>query len=161
MDRGGESRMSRYESERDAKEYLVGEIVGEANREGTPLTEVERKMLYFSESGWTLPDMMEVNEEFERDHVNDVYERKISGLVRKITRRLEARSEEERVAWDEAVQKLRQADHYLLVLIDSDLMSATGTARPPGDFLKLVLTALVCSFGLVILFGLYEYFFPK
>ena len=52
---------------RAAKEYLAGKIAEQAEREGSPLTEVERKMLYFSETDWTLPDMLKVSEEFEGD----------------------------------------------------------------------------------------------
>ena len=42
---------------RSAKEFIVQCIVDEAQREGVPLTETERKMLYFSETHWTLPDI--------------------------------------------------------------------------------------------------------
>jgi hypothetical protein len=153
--------MSRFESEREAKEYLVGRIVGEAEREGVSLTEVERKMLYFTESGWTLPDMMEVNAAFERDCDNDTYERKIVGLAQNIEKRNNAEGGEAQAAWNDAVQKLQEGDHYLLVLIDSQIVSAGGAVRPPGDILKLVLTAIACSFGLLILFGLYAHFFLK
>ncbi|HEX3353709.1 MAG TPA: hypothetical protein VHS34_12870 [Terriglobales bacterium] len=34
---------------REAKEFLISEIVAEAQRENAPLSEVERKMLYFTE----------------------------------------------------------------------------------------------------------------
>jgi len=47
--------MKAFHSGREAKEFLIGELVGEAQRENMPLSEVERKMLYFTESGWTLP----------------------------------------------------------------------------------------------------------
>jgi len=60
---------------RAAKEYLAGKITEQAVREGAPLTEVERKMLYFSETGWTLPGIMAVSEEFDRDCDQDEYER--------------------------------------------------------------------------------------
>ena len=47
--------MESFAQTRTAKEFLVHCIVDEAQREGTPLTEVERKMLYFSETHWSLP----------------------------------------------------------------------------------------------------------
>ena len=37
-------------SVREAKEFLASQIAEEAQREGTPLCEIERKMLYFSEA---------------------------------------------------------------------------------------------------------------
>jgi len=153
--------MARYKTEKDAKEYLVGRIAVEAEREGMPLTEVERKMLYFTETGWTLPNMLEVNAEFERDYDNDEYEKKIAGLAQRIRQKNKDEGEEAEAAWNEAVEKLNEGDHYLLVLIDPKLVSPLGNKRPPGDFLKLVLTALACSFGLLILFALYAYFFLK
>ena len=76
--------MARFETERAAKEYLIERIVAEAKRGGVPLTEVERKMLYFTESGWTLPNILEVNAAFERDYDDDEYERKIAELARRI-----------------------------------------------------------------------------
>jgi hypothetical protein len=46
--------MSRSSTERPAKEFLIEEVVREASHEGVPLCEIERRMLFFSESGWTL-----------------------------------------------------------------------------------------------------------
>jgi len=45
--------MSRFASTQDAKEFLVGQLVLQAQRDEISLTEVERKMLYFSETDWT------------------------------------------------------------------------------------------------------------
>ena len=146
--------MTEFRTEREAKEYLAGRIVEEARREGAPLTEVERKMLYFTESGWTLPDMMAVSEEFERDYDPDEYEQKIGGLAAKIQARDAAESEKDQTAWDDAVVKLSDRDHYLLVLINTAnseeptpmspwLPAFSGAAkRPPGDILRLILAAL-------------------
>ena len=54
--------MRTFNSGREAKEYLIAQIVLEAEREGMPLSETERKMMYFTETAWTLPDIWEVNE---------------------------------------------------------------------------------------------------
>ena len=80
-------------TERQAKEYLTERIVSEARREAFPLSEVERKMLYFTESGWTLPNILEVNAEFERDYDNEEYEQKIAGLVREIEKQTKLQPE--------------------------------------------------------------------
>jgi hypothetical protein len=42
--------MSRFESSRDAREFVVARIVEEAERDGLPLSDVERKMLTCSET---------------------------------------------------------------------------------------------------------------
>jgi hypothetical protein len=47
-------------SAREAKEFLASQIAEEAQREQVPFSEIERKMLHFSETGWTLPDIMDV-----------------------------------------------------------------------------------------------------
>ena len=75
--------MTAFHSGREAKEFLISKIVAEADSENVPLSEVERKMLYFTESGWTLPDIMKVNEDFDREYDQDEYEHKITKLVTK------------------------------------------------------------------------------
>ncbi len=116
---------------------MVDRIVTQAQRDGVSLSDVERKILYFSETAWTLPDMAEVNEEFDSSYDQGGFERKIAGIVRNIQRApMPGKGEEP--SWDKALRALRSEDHYLLVLIDS-----AGTVRPRGDFIKLALTALV------------------
>lgn len=131
-----------FHTERDAKEYLIQRIEAEAKSEGVPLSEVERKMLYFTETGWTLPDIMEVNAEFERDYDNDEYEQKVLNLAQAIERHNKGKGGADQATWDDAVVKLSEGDHYLLVLINPRLVGKPSTKRPPGDLLKLVLTAV-------------------
>jgi len=87
--------------------------------EGIPLSDVERKMLYFSETGWTLPDIDEVSEVFDRDYDMELYEQKIGALTRNFCTKARKDNRDEFEAWKEAVRILRQEDHYLLVLIDA------------------------------------------
>jgi hypothetical protein len=79
--------MSGFPTAREAEEFLVSGIVAEAQRENVPLSEVERKMLYFSETGCTLPDMMEINDAFDRDYDQDIYEKKVAHLIRNAAKR--------------------------------------------------------------------------
>jgi hypothetical protein len=69
--------MQTFTSAREAKEFLINRIVEEARQESLPLSETERKMLYFSETASTLPDMEAVNADFDRQHDQDEYEQKI------------------------------------------------------------------------------------
>ena len=153
--------MTEFKTEREAKEYLAARIVEEARREAAPLTEVEWKMLYFTESGWTLPDMMAIGKEFDRDYDQDEYEQKIGGLAAKIQARDAAESEPDQTAWDDAVVKLSDGDHYLLVLINPAppiavpaspwLPVLSGPApKPRGDTVRLILAAVV-GCGLLLL----------
>jgi hypothetical protein len=146
---------------RDAKDYLAGRIVAEAKREGNPLSEVERKMLYFSETDWTLPGMLEINAEFERDYDGNEYECKIAGLIRNIEAR-DADDEQEQRTWDQAVEKLSEGDNYLSIMLSPSFTPEGETVRPPHDRLKLWLTAFGIVFGTFVFGGLLNWAFgPK
>ncbi len=128
--------MKAFHSAREAKEALVSIIVAEAQRENIPLSDVERKMLYFTESGWTLRGIMQVKEDFDRDYDQDEYERKIAKLVRKADRRISKESREDYERWWAAIRFLQREDHYISVMI------RLAGLRPRGDQLRLFLTAL-------------------
>lgn len=131
---------------REAKDYLAGRIEAEAKREGNPLTEVERKMLYFSETDWTLPGMLEINAEFEREYDGSEYERRIAGLIRNIEAR-HAEDEQEMNTWEQAVEKLSEGDNYLSIMLNPSFTPEGESLRPPHDRLKLWLTAFAVVFG--------------
>jgi hypothetical protein len=125
---------------REAKEFLIDRILAQAAGSGVSLSEVERKMLYFSETAWTLLDMSEVSAEFDRDYDQDDYEKKIGAIVRSLEDEL-AQSPAASADWDAAVQVLSSEDHYLIVLIGAANDSEKIRKRPPGDFAWLILTA--------------------
>jgi hypothetical protein len=124
-----------FATARDAKEFLVARIVSEAAREGVPLSETERKMLYFSETAWTLPDMMEVNDAFDREYDQAEYEEKIGALARNFRDWAMETEPSELEAWDEAVRALSAEDHYLLVLLNAKKRSKDSRLV---DRLKLI-----------------------
>jgi hypothetical protein len=134
---------------REAKEFLVSRIIAEARRENVPLSDVETKMLYFSETGWTLPDMAAANEAFDRDYEQEAYEGKIATLIRNLYANARTNNREELDSWNGAVRTIATEDHYLLVLIDR----AKAAGRPRGDLLKLI------GVGLAILCVLLAVFF--
>ena len=149
--------MHRFATDRQALDYLAGRIAAEAKRENIPLSDIERKMLYFSETGWTLPDMAKVSASFDQNYNQDEYERKIAGLIAGITADHHGHDEEEEEKWDAAVIKLSEGDHYIQVLLNVASPARTGplaahgfiptfdapTTRPPHDRLKLWLTAVL------------------
>ena len=157
--------VSRFKTIKEAKDFLADTIASEAEREGVPLSDVERKMLYFSETGSSLPDILAVNEEFERDYEEDDYEHKIAGLVRKIEARNGTSETEIAEAWHQAFLMLSEGDHYLTVLanIASENPNSqihghgfiptfdTPAVRPPHDWLKLWATAFLVLIGGLVL----------
>ena len=128
--------MKAFHSGREAKEFLISQIVEESQRENVPLSEVERKMLYFTESGWTLPDIMQVNEDFDREYDQAKYERKIAKLVTQADKRIRKGSREDYDRWWVAIRFLQREDHYVSVMI------RMAGLRPRGDQLRLFATAL-------------------
>jgi hypothetical protein len=128
--------MKAFHSGREAKEFLITELVAEAQRENVPLSEVERKMLYFTESGWTLPDIMKVSEDFDREYDQAKYEQKIAKLVTKADRRIRNGSREDYDRWWAAIRFLQREDHYISVMI------RLADLRPRGDQLRLFAAGL-------------------
>ena len=143
----------RFRTIREAKDYLAGRIALEAGREGAPLTVVERKMLYFTETAETLRGISEINAEFDRDYDSKEYERKITGLIRNIEAHDAGDAEEQRT-WEQAVDKLAEGDNYLSIMLDPSLTPVGETVRPPHDRLNLWLTALGIVFTLIVI-GIY------
>lgn len=138
-----------FASARDAKEFLITQIVDEARREGVPLTDVERGMLYFSETCSAPHNIISIADRFEREYDEEQYERKIASLICSARRRLRREHADQAQAWSSAVRILRREDHYLSVLISE--------ARDPRawwvDRLKLLGTALlVLAVGLPLMF---------
>jgi hypothetical protein len=135
--------MQTFSTDREAKEFLISRIVAQAQREGVSLSEIERKMLYFSETGWTLPDMMEVDEAFDREYDDAEYELKVGKLSDNFLAEVRSNDPDELNAWNEAVRTLREEDPYLLVLIGAGEESAPGSNR---DLLKGIGIGVVITF---------------
>jgi hypothetical protein len=139
-------RSNPFKTTREAKDCLAARIVEQAERDGHPLTEIERKILYFTETGWTLPDMKTASTEFDRDYDQDEYERKIGRLVGEILVRDAGRDEQAQQTWDMAVEKLSEGDHYLTLLID-----AGEPDRKPTNFWIRVLAIALLGFAITAL----------
>jgi hypothetical protein len=106
----------------EAKEFFVAKIVEQAQREGTSFSELERKMLYFTETGSDAkPEYMEVIAQFSEQYDDSKYEQKVGGLLKRAfetdlkqaTDRTEAQD-----TWRSAFELLRTEDHYILVMIE-------------------------------------------
>jgi len=119
----------------EAKKFLISRIVEEARRGHHPLSEVEEKMLYFSETYPTLPDMAEVAQKFEQEYDDAKFEEKISRISRRAFQRDRRESPDIARRWREAIKVLKKEDHYILVMLN--------VPRSAGDILRLVVTALL------------------
>jgi hypothetical protein len=131
-----------------AKEFLISRVVQQAGLERAMLSEVERKMLYFTEVHPSLPDIHEVNAEFERDYDADEYEAKIAGLLRNARNRDRNESAAKEQEWEEALDALKKEDHYLLVMVRQAFSGASPTT---GSRLRDFAIYSAVGIGLVLI----------
>jgi hypothetical protein len=134
-----------FATSHDAKEFLVARIITESQREGVLRSEVESKMLYFSEAASTLPEIAEANDAFDREYNQAEYEHKIGTLIRNWRATARAENREEFDAWNEAVRTIRREDHYLLILI----AAAESSGMPAGRPMKLLAIALIVACAII------------
>jgi hypothetical protein len=123
---------------REAKDFLVAETAEQAAQEGVPLSDLEKRMMYFTESGYVPEDPIKLNDEFEAEYDSDEYEAKISRLLHHAYKRLRKENDAVRKNWDLAIKCLRRGDHYLLVMWDL----ASSGEKSPGYSLKLFASSL-------------------
>jgi hypothetical protein len=128
----GKSTQTRFHSAREAKAFLASQIFEQAQRDHVQLSIVEQKMLYFSETDWTLPDMSTISQEFDRAYDQDQYEEKVTTLVRHAYKRALKGPRDDYENWWSAIRRLRSEDHYVLVMI------RLAGLRPRWDQLKLL-----------------------
>lgn len=66
---------------REAKDFLIQHTAEQASLEGVPLSDLEKRMMYFTESGYVPEDPIKLNDEFEADYNTAEYEAKIARLT--------------------------------------------------------------------------------
>lgn len=101
---------------REAKDFLVTQTAEQAALEGVPLSDLEKRMMYFTEGKDAPEDPTALNDEFEAQYDTTKYEKKISRLMRHACTRVKTENSEKALLWNKAVRTLRRGDHYILVL---------------------------------------------
>lgn len=100
-----------------AKQFFISKVIEEAEFDRVSLSEIEKKMLYFTEVHPSLPDIYLVNAEFERDYDSDEYEAKIARLLKNARDRDRHSSPNREQDWKDALDALKKEDHYILVML--------------------------------------------
>jgi hypothetical protein len=101
---------------KEAKDFLADQAAQQAALDHTPLSDLERRMMYFTESDPTsCGDPVSLNEEFEEKYDTAEYEAKMSRLLHRAHKRLKAENPGGKLQWDEAISTLEKGDHYVLV----------------------------------------------
>jgi hypothetical protein len=122
---------------REAKDFLVNETAEQASRDGVALSDLEKRMMYFTESDHSSESPVELNGEFEAQYDSSEYEAKIGKLLRRAESRLKREKPVRARRFSEALRCLAKGDHYLSVLWED-----APRERPPHDQVKLLVAGL-------------------
>ncbi|HEV1994868.1 MAG TPA: hypothetical protein VGR03_11085 [Candidatus Acidoferrum sp.] len=139
---------------REAKDFLVKQAVEQARVEDVPLSDLERRMMYFTEGPDAVEDPVSLNEEFEKQYDTTQYEAKLTKLLANAHKRLKTESPISISEWDKAIETLQEGDHYLLVL------SGTGSLGriPLRSLLTLAARLAVLIFAASVVWIGLKYF---
>ncbi|MGH9829066.1 MAG: hypothetical protein ACREDR_38090 [Blastocatellia bacterium] len=141
---------SEHQAAHQAKEFLISRVLQEAAVESISISEIERKMLYFSEQQQEPDDLFEVNAQFDEQYNAQEYEAKIAGLIKRAYERDKGSSDQLAQQWLDQIRALQREDHYILVMVSQ------AKIRLPGDGARLVAStaALAAILGAAIFISL-------
>jgi len=140
--------------ELEAKDFLVQQATEQAAIQNIPLSDLEKRMMYFTETGEMRENAAELHDAFEAEYDAAGYEAKISKVMHYAHERIKREHPEAARQWNEAICQLSRGDHYLLILCKEGfgLAQASSQERPPYDSLKLLGTAILVV-AAMFLFG--------
>lgn len=122
---------------KDAKNFLVEQAAQQSALDRTPLSDLERRMMYFTESDpASCGDPVSLNEEFEEKHDTAEYEAKMSRLLHRAYKRLKAENLGGKFQWDEAISTLEKGDHYVVLLVGQRLPMDARKDDPGSKVVK-------------------------
>ncbi len=97
-----------------AKQLLISKVLRQADSEGVSLSDLEKRMLNFSEGSVSAAGIQAV-ENFDSEYDTDAYEAKIARLLR-LAYEHDAKLGREH-EWQDALRALRSEDWYILVMV--------------------------------------------
>ena len=109
--------VSEFATQTEAKRFFVQQIVDQASRDGTVLSDPERYMLSWSESDPDFTIDQKLSAVFEQDTSDAEFEDKVADLIKRAYEQNSSLKDRYR----SARAKLAEGDHYLLVMIDRAL----------------------------------------
>jgi len=123
-----------FETQAEAKQFLVQKVLQQAEFEGIPMSQAERRMLEWSESDpdfdLSPEDADALVDELASEIPDDLYEFKIGGLLARSYERDVAAEGSLKGRWTAAYLKLNEGDHYISVMLDQALGRALVKKRP-------------------------------
>jgi len=132
----------------EAKNFLVQQTAQQAQLENTPLSDLEKRMMYIREEERGDEELTPFEAEFYARYDHDQYERKISQLLNHARKRYKRETPDGAQFWDESIRTLSQGDHYLLDLWDKsharmNYLKDRAKLLSVGLFLLLTLLLLI------------------
>ena len=129
----------------EAKNFLVEQTAEQAALENVPLSDLEKRMMYFTETGECPEDPIALNDAFEAEYDTTTYEKKISRLMARAYRRIKRDNPKKLRLWNDAFGVLGKGDHYVLLFWRQNALR-----KSPRMWRTYVLAALaVVSFYLL------------
>jgi|SRR5579872_7276521 len=123
--------MNQAMNAKEAKDFLVQQTAEQAVLENVPLSDLEKRMMYFVENDpLSCSNPLELNSEFEAQYDTREYEAKIGGLLQRAHKRLKAEGTGKVRYWDDAIRTLCKGDHYLPVLLPKRPSGEDGWRSP-------------------------------
>ena len=129
---------------KEAKDFLASEVAQQAALDNVLLSDIERRMLYFTESDeTTCEDPFSLNDAFE-SQVSDTaqYEAKLSRLFDHAHKRLKKSDPAKQKLWEDAIRTLRMGDHYILMMCDSK-RSSIASERTSAAGQRVITTGMI------------------
>ena len=136
----------------EAKDFLADQAAQQAALDRIPLSDLEARMMYFTESDPdSCRDPISLNEEFEGKYNTVEYEAKMSRLLCRAYKRLKAENVGGKLQWDEAISTLEKGDHYVLVLWGQQSPIDTRKNDPGSRVVKFggMFVRRMFSFGII------------
>jgi hypothetical protein len=143
---------------REAKDFLVQQTAVQAQLENVPLSDLEKRMMYFTETQETEGESEPEDTDEGIEDMNYDYEAKISSLLHHAYSRLKRQKSADRELWDEAIKTLAQGDHYLLVLWRHTPYQKLSSHLFSPSFWKLFALALLVLIAIMIGFVAYLFY---
>jgi hypothetical protein len=118
---------------KQAKDFLADQAAQQAALDRTPFSDLEKRMMYFSESDpASCDEPVTLNDEFEEKYDTAEYEAKMSRLLSRAYKRLKTENLGGKLQWDDAIATLEKGDHYVLLLL-GQTSSANDRTEDPGS----------------------------
>jgi hypothetical protein len=139
-----------FSSQMAAKQFLASKIVFEANLQGMPLSGGEQKLLLFSEQDPESPTDIPVE---LLEGIDYEFEKKITSLLKAAYERDRVNPQELK-QYQDAVQKLKGSDHYILVMAEPALSEShvkgvkASAARDMVIYIAIGLALVAVAFAI-------------